>query len=208
MSITELEKLRKLFKKYELSETDYYKDKKRGFTIITRPGIEKIQYVSKIKITFEMVRCEIDFAVVKATGKKGTEVIETFGGASPKNCMSNYYPEMAEKRAMARVVLKLENLYELGIFGEDEIEDLNKIIPEDITDSQQNTILRLLETSTVDSDTREQIENKVSEMSYKKASDAIQYLENNQKDPISSGDSYSAKDIQNKLNEKQADERA
>ena len=46
--------------------------------------------------------------------------IETFGSATSHNCMSKHLVEMAEKRALSRAVLKLTNLYEHGVFGEDE----------------------------------------------------------------------------------------
>jgi TPR repeat protein len=50
------------------------------------------------------------------TGRK----VETFGSATSDNCMSKHLVEMAEKRALSRAVLKLTNLYEHGVFGEDE----------------------------------------------------------------------------------------
>jgi hypothetical protein len=37
--------------------------------------------------------------------------------------------EMAEKRALSRVVLKLTKLYALGVFGEEEAEDFKKSKP-------------------------------------------------------------------------------
>lgn len=50
------------------------------------------------------------------TGRK----VETFGSATKDNCISKHLVEMAEKRALSRAVLKLTNLYEHGVFGEDE----------------------------------------------------------------------------------------
>ena len=46
--------------------------------------------------------------------------IETFGSATPQNCMSKHLVEMAEKRALSRAILKVTNMYEHGVFGEDE----------------------------------------------------------------------------------------
>jgi len=89
-------------------------------TIITRTGIEKIQYSKGIEVTFQLEHCAPGFVVVKATGIMGDQRIETFGSASPQNSKNNYYPEMAEKRALARVVLKLTKAYTFGVFGEDE----------------------------------------------------------------------------------------
>ena len=94
--------------------------------IITRTGIEKIQYNNGIEVKFEWIRMEKDFAVIKAVAKKGDVVIETFGSAlcgQGGNCRSNYIAEMAEKRALARAVLKLSGAYKYGVFGEDESDD-------------------------------------------------------------------------------------
>jgi hypothetical protein len=42
------------------------------------------------------------------------------------NTNSHYVLEMAEKRAMSRLVLKQTGFYELGVFGEDESEEFKK----------------------------------------------------------------------------------
>jgi len=120
------EKIVDLYKKYELTKDDVFKH--QHYIIITRSGIEKIQALEKIKINYEVVRCESNFAAVKAFNDK----LETFGsalkGSSFKdgNTNSYYVLEMAEKRAMSRLVLKQTGFYELGVFGEDESEDFKK----------------------------------------------------------------------------------
>ena len=94
--------------------------------IITRTGIEKIQYNNHIEVKFEWIMMQKDFAVIKAIAKKGDVSIETFGSAlygQGGNCRSNYIAEMAEKRALARAVLKLSGAYKYGVFGEDESDD-------------------------------------------------------------------------------------
>ena len=122
----ERNKLVELYKKYNLEKTDVFKH--QHYVIITRQGIEKIQAQEQIKIKFDVIKCEPNFAVVKAVN----ENIETFGsaykGASFKegNTNSWYVMEMAEKRAMSRAVLKLTGFYELGVFGEDESEDFKR----------------------------------------------------------------------------------
>lgn len=122
----ERNKLVELYKKYNLEKTDVFKH--QHYVIITRQGIEKIQAQEQIKIKFDVIKCEPNFAVVKAVN----ENIETFGsaykGASFKegNTNSWYVMEMAEKRALSRAVLKLNGFYELGVFGEDESEDFKK----------------------------------------------------------------------------------
>ena len=122
----ERNKLVELYKKYNLEKTDVFKH--QHYVIITRQGIEKIQAQEQIKIKFDVIKCEPNFAVVKAVN----ENIETFGsaykGASFKegNTNSWFVMEMAEKRALSRAVLKLTGFYELGVFGEDESEDFKK----------------------------------------------------------------------------------
>jgi hypothetical protein len=70
--------------------------------------------------------------VIKALGTKGDKQIETFGsalkGESYKDGSTNswYVMELAEKRSQSRCVLKMLNLYEYGIFGEDESESFKK----------------------------------------------------------------------------------
>ena len=124
------EKLTALYKKYDLSKEDIYKHK--HYLIITRQGIDKIQAYEKINISYDVIKCEKDFAVVKATAKVGEYTIQTFGSAlkgatfNDGNTQTWYVMEIAEKRAMSRAVLKLTGFYELGVFSEDESEDFKK----------------------------------------------------------------------------------
>jgi hypothetical protein len=126
------ERLKELYKKYDLTKDDVYKH--QHYIIITRSGIDKIQAVEQMYINYDVIKCEPNFAVVKANAKKGEAGIETFGsalkGASFKDGNTNswYVMEMAEKRAMSRAVLKLTGFYELGVFGEDESEDFKRNI--------------------------------------------------------------------------------
>lgn len=120
------EKLAELYKKYQLTKDDIFKH--QHYLIITRSGIDKIQAIEGIKIKYEVIKCETNFAVVKAV----TDKIETFGSAlkgvnyQDGNTNSWYVMEMAEKRAMSRAVLKLTGFYELGVYSEDESEDFKK----------------------------------------------------------------------------------
>ena len=120
------DKIAELYKKYELTKDDVFKHK--HYLIITRSGIENIQAIEGFVIKFEVVRCEPNFAAVKAKN----EEFETFGSAlkgvtfNDGNTNSFYVLEMAEKRALSRLVLKLTGFYELGVFGEDESEDFKQ----------------------------------------------------------------------------------
>jgi len=126
----QVEKLKEMYKKYSLDKSDVFKH--QHYIIITRSGIEKVMGYEKIDITYDVIKCEPNFSVIKAYAKKGDKVIETFGsalkGASFKDSSTNtwYVAEMAEKRALSRAVLKMTGLYELNIFGEDESEDFKR----------------------------------------------------------------------------------
>ena len=120
------DKIAELYKKYNLVSDDVYKH--QHYLIITRAGIDKIQAIEGIKIAYEVIRCDPNFCVIKAT----TKDLETFGsaikGSSFKDGNTNswYVMEMAEKRAMSRIVLKVCGFYALGVFGEDESEDFKR----------------------------------------------------------------------------------
>ncbi len=136
------EQLNEMYKKYNLDKSnDFFKH--QHYTIITRSGIDKIQAKAGISINYEVIKCEKDFCVVKASGIHEKAAIETFGSAlkgnqGSGNCNTWYVMEMAEKRAMSRAVLKLTGFYELGVFGEDESEDFKrKPAKKKVTDSRE-----------------------------------------------------------------------
>ena len=118
-----------------IPEEDIHKLKLGGkvIPIIKRTGIEKIQYMNRITVTFEEKILERDFAVIKATaemeGPYDAFRIETYGSAllgKGGNCTNTYLAEMAEKRAFARAVLKVVGAYKFGVYAEDEAEDFKK----------------------------------------------------------------------------------
>jgi|TARA_R110000824_G_scaffold307783_1_gene495400 hypothetical protein len=125
------EKLIELYRKYGLTKDDVFKH--QHYIIITRQGIDKIQATEQMSVSYEVIRCETNFAVFKALAEKDGKKIETFGSAykgetfKDGNTNSWYVAEMAEKRAMSRAVLKLTGFYELGVFGEDESESFKKL---------------------------------------------------------------------------------
>ena len=124
------EKLKELYNKYKLDKSDFFKH--QHYTIITRQGIDKIMAIEQMRVNYEVIRCEPNYAVFKALASKDGKSIETFGSAlkgenyKDGNTNSFYVAEMAEKRAMSRAVLKLTGFYELGVFGEDESESFKK----------------------------------------------------------------------------------
>ena len=106
--------------------------------IITRTGIEKIQYMNRIMVKFEDKVLTPDYAVMKAIATIEPVddmyvgiTIETYANAKygkkpDGNTTFPYVVEIAEKRALSRAVLKICGAYRYGIFGEDESEDFKK----------------------------------------------------------------------------------
>jgi|TARA_Y100000034_G_scaffold44435_1_gene54500 hypothetical protein len=95
-------------------------------TIITRTGIEKIQFHNNIKVTYVLESTDPEFLIIKAIAKKGDEYMESYGEASKANTKQIYPVAMAEKRALSRVILKIVGLYKYGVFGEDEAEEFKR----------------------------------------------------------------------------------
>ncbi len=106
--------------------------------IITRTGIEKIQYMNRIMVKFEDKVLTPDYVVMKAIATIEPVddmyvgvTIETYANAKygkkpDGNTTFPYVVEIAEKRALSRAVLKICGAYRYGIFGEDESEDFKK----------------------------------------------------------------------------------
>lgn len=131
--MTKKEQLNKLFKENGLIKEDFFAH--QHYTIITRSGIEKIQAAKNIKITYDVIECKPNFAVVKAYATMNENTIETFasalrGATFKEGNTSNWYVmETAEKRCMSRAVLKLAGLYEHDVFGEEEADAFKKSNP-------------------------------------------------------------------------------
>ncbi len=123
-----------LYKQFNLTQDDVFAH--RHYKIITRAGIDKIQAAARIHVTYDLLyhTADLKTAIVKAKGVrydeegKITGVIESFGEVSEKNNMNEYPIAMAEKRAMARVVLKLAGLYAEGFFSEDESNEFGETV--------------------------------------------------------------------------------
>ena len=127
--MTNSELQNKLFKDYGLQSEDFFKH--QHYTIITRSGIEKIAAGANITIKFEDKVLEKDFSVIKAYATKGETTIETYGSAKygsykEGNTSTWYIAEMAQKRAFSRAVLQIENLYQHGVFGQEESESFKR----------------------------------------------------------------------------------
>ena len=114
-------RIKELAKKYNLGKDDFWELKRgqKSMWIITHDAIEKIAIIENIELTkFEVLNSEVDFARFLITMQKDDRTIISVGEASTKNCTSNYYGCMAEKRGIDRCVLKLINAYEYGIYSD------------------------------------------------------------------------------------------
>ncbi len=128
MSKERLERARKLLAKYELTSEDWFKHQGQGWVIITLPGCEKIAAKESIELSFEDRVLTENYAVIKAIARKDGKKVETYGSAKlggfgKGTTQSHYIAEIAEKRALVRAVLKMENLYSEGVYSEEEAED-------------------------------------------------------------------------------------
>jgi len=131
---TNSELLRELFVENGLIKDEDTFDLKFGSrktTIITRSGIEKIQFHNNIEVKYyieSIVPADwaSPFVVIKAVAKKGNVVMESYGEASSKNTKQAYPVAMAEKRALSRAILKITGFYKYGVFGEDESDDFKR----------------------------------------------------------------------------------
>lgn len=193
--------LNKLYKECGLDKEDTFRSS--HYNIITRGGIEKIMAkkniaydIEKFFISEEMVVYRIRATMTTTSSKEtesghedsiSTKTIVTTGEWNITHAKKKkdgelvpyYASAMAEKRGVSRAVLKLMNLYEHGVFGEDEdFYDAD----EPVTQGQITKIEALLRTSLFDSDYRERVEKEMLDYSGTQAGFCIEELENNQQD--------------------------
>ena len=112
--------LNALYKDNSLTKEDVWKDN-RGFTIIKRSGIEQIQWNNNIEVIFDVISYEVGNIIIRAKSfQDGIKKCETFGTGSKENCFIKFPVEVAEKRALARVIIKTMGL--TNTLGEDEVD--------------------------------------------------------------------------------------
>ena len=144
-------------------------------TIITENG-EKVQKVMYGKQTWKPAwagTCQKHTGAVSLiiTGYKQDNPdykIWTYGEADASNCTSTYYGAMAEKRGKDRIILKLINAYEYGIYSDVEADDFGKR-EKAPTEKQLEKLHNLADDlgyklMGVDKMTREDVSNKIDEL--------------------------------------------
>lgn len=132
------ETLKKIYVKYQLDKDDIFVLKFGGKEkpIITRAGIEKIQANLGVEVSFKIESKSEDHksCIILATGcifrtdERGQKVPkimnQSYGEVSPANNKSPYPIAICEKRALARVIIKMANLF--GFYSEDDADEFKR----------------------------------------------------------------------------------
>ena len=210
-----VEKLRELYKKYNLTPDDVFKHK--HYTIISRSGIEKIAAAAHITVNLTLEKVEANFAVVKAvcyTDAEGSYT-ETFGSALKGtshldgNCNTWYVVEMAEKRALSRGVLKTVGLYSEDVKGAEESEDFRPENSGKMSAAQEAYIRDTIEANWFPPKQRKAYEERLaSDPSYLNGEAMIEWIAENKPNSIELGNSASAKELVELVNDKLNDPKA
>ena len=130
-------KMKELAKKYNLTESDYWKESRSKKWIITHDAVERIAKIENIIINPpQIVNSEKDMVRLIVVAKKGDVVMWADGEADTKNCKNLYLFAMASKRAIDRVVLKLISAYEYGVYSDVEADEFKKPAEEYRTEEQ------------------------------------------------------------------------
>lgn len=144
---------KKLYEKFGLTEDDVFlKENKYGkviYKIISRQGIDKIAAKSKAEVNMNLSHASVsngsvlviyqydgvlkddDGNIIREESTTGEALIVKSSDGGIDRELSNvsqtqpYPAAMAEKRGRSRIYLKLEGLYELGYYGEDEADDFS-----------------------------------------------------------------------------------
>jgi len=164
-----------------------------------------VKHVPKLSATKKMVVAAYALAIDK-NGAKYAEVmskqeldeIKERSDSGKKNTgpWVSDYPEMCRKTCIRRIYKYLPKGANAEAVGE-----AIKIDEEDYpaTQGQINYIESLLQNSNIDHEERGSIEREFDDMTAGRAEEVIQYLKDNQLDPITAGTNYSSTDIQKKI---------
>ena len=129
--------MKELAKKYNLTESDYWQESRSKKWIISHDACEKIADMEGIIFgPPQILNSEQNFVRMVISGKKGDVLIWSVGEADNKNCKNLYFGAMAEKRGKDRVILKLINAYEYGVYSDVEADDFKKPAEEYRTEEQ------------------------------------------------------------------------
>ena len=129
--------MKDLAKKYNLTKDDYWQESRSQKYIITHDACQKIGDMEGIIFgPPQILNSEQNFVRMVISAKKGEVLMWSIGEADTKNCKNLYFGAMAEKRGKDRVILKLINAYEYGIYSDVEADDFKKPKYEHRTEDQ------------------------------------------------------------------------
>ena len=138
--------IKELSKKYNLTKEDYWQESRSKKWIISHDACEKIADMEGIIFgPPQILNSEQNFVRMVISGKKGEVLMWSIGEADNKNCKNLYFGAMAEKRGKDRVILKLINAYEYGIYSDVEADNFQKPAEEFYTEQQTAQFSKLLE---------------------------------------------------------------
>ena len=129
--------IKELSKKYNLTKEDYWQESRSKKWIITHDACQKIGDMEGIIFgPPQVLNSEQNFVRMVISAKKGDVLMWSIGEADTKNCKNLYFGAMAEKRGKDRVILKLINAYEYGIYSDVEADNFQKPAEEFYTEEQ------------------------------------------------------------------------
>ena len=138
--------IKELSKKYNLTKEDYWQESRSKKWIITHDACQKIGDMEGIIFgPPQVLNSEQNFVRMVISAKKGDVLMWSIGEADTKNCKNLYFGAMAEKRGKDRVILKLINAYEYGIYSDVEADNFQKPAEEFYTEQQTAEFCKLLE---------------------------------------------------------------
>ena len=138
--------IKELSKKYNLTKEDYWQESRSKKWIISHDACEKIADMEGIIFgPPQILNSEQNFVRMVISAKKGEVLMWSVGEADNKNCKNLYFGAMAEKRGKDRVILKLINAYEYGIYSDVEADNFQKPAEEFYTEEETAEFSKLLE---------------------------------------------------------------
>ena len=138
--------IKELSKKFNLTKEDYWQESRSKKWIISHDACEKIADMEGIIFgPPQVLNSEQSFVRMVISGKKGEVLMWSVGEADNKNCKNLYFGAMAEKRGKDRVILKLINAYEYGIYSDVEADNFQKPAEEFYTEEETAEFSKLLE---------------------------------------------------------------
>ena len=138
--------IKELSKKYNLTKEDYWQESRSKKWIISHDACEKIADMEGIIFgPPQVLNSEQNFVRMVISAKKGEVLMWSVGEADNKNCKNLYFGAMAEKRGKDRVILKLINAYEYGIYSDVEADNFQKPAEEFYTEEQTAEFSKLIE---------------------------------------------------------------